>query len=93
MDSIVTFYFVVYLLPGILGIVARISLRETKKARFYVMVSLLLAAMMWVITWSVQNHGSEGNGILSLIISSFSIGMVLCEMCFLIWRRIKRKRL
>lgn len=90
MEQIIVFYCFVCFLPAVFGAAMRIALKETRKAYRYTGLSLLLTVAMWVAAWFMPNHGSEGNGILALMVSSFTVGMIFVEICIYVVKMWKR---
>lgn len=90
MEQIIENYISIFLLPVIFGSAMRISLRRSKRAHRCTGASILVAIVMWTMACIVPTHGSEGYGIIALMYSMFSVGMIFVELSAYIlkkWRR------
>ena len=91
MEQIIEYYFFIILLPALLGIAMRIGLQRSKRSHMYTGLSLLLAVVMWMMSCFVPNHGSEGDGILALICSTYAMGMIFVEISIYILKKWRNR--
>ena len=61
--------FMMYILPAIIGILLGICMWKVKKSYILSQIMLFVGVLWWSILPHVNNHGSEGAGILALMYS------------------------
>ena len=70
----------VFILPLLIGFLARFLIRKTNRAFILTICLGVLAAIMWGINFVVPSHGSELYGILAMIASCLAVGSVIAEV-------------
>lgn len=68
-----------FFLPAAFGALIRFSLQDTRRAPWYTGGCVLAAAGVWLAARFVPSHGSEGGGILAMILGCLAAGMLLME--------------
>ena len=87
MGQILFNIFMVYILPVIIGIVVRVTVRKIRKPFVVTIGLILLAALMWMIAVVVPNHGSEGSGIMAMMATCLALGALITEVLTSISRK------
>lgn len=81
MNQIVLNYFIIFVIPIIIGFVVRFFMNRFNKAYLVTIVFGALTLFAWIVSFVVDSHGSEMYGIRALqtttmFISSFLLGFV-----------------
>ena len=74
----------------VFGVAARVSMRGEKKGILVTVICLLVAGGMWAIAYTVPTHGSEGNGVMALMLSCLAAGAVAAEVWLLLRRVVEQ---
>lgn len=74
MGQILFNIFMVFILPIIIGIAVRVTVRKMRKPFIVTGGLILLAMVMWAIVVIAPNHGSEANGIMATMATCLAGG-------------------
>lgn len=86
MARIIQNYLFIFILPLLLGAVARFLLRRAGRGYYITLTAAALAVAGWMAYRILPNHGSELYGILALIATSAAAGALLTALL------LRRKR-
>ena len=65
--------FMMYILPAVVGLLLGLCMWKVKKSYILSQIMLFVGVLWWSILPHVNNHGSEGAGILALMYSHLAI--------------------
>lgn len=80
MLQIIYNYLIIFILPFLVGLIARFVIQKSKKPFILTICLIVFAVFMWVIAYVVPNYGDEGNGLRALQASCSAIGALIAGL-------------
>ncbi|MBQ2932232.1 MAG: hypothetical protein IJE62_05260 [Clostridia bacterium] len=82
-------FFMIYVLPTIVGLLLGICLWKLKKTQILSELMILVGVVWWCILSRINTHGSEGPGLLALMYSLMTLAFVVVEIIKFAVRKLR----
>lgn len=77
-------YLLLVALLVLFGVLSRVGCRESRRPWMVTVVSLLLSAVLWAVSMTLNTRGNEGPAVLAVMVLCFAIGALAVEVAFLV---------
>ena len=82
-------FFMIYVLPTIVGLLLGICLWKLKKTQILAGVMILVGIVWWCVLSHINTHGSEGPGLLNVMYSLMALAFTVVEIIKLAVRKLR----